>query len=299
MNSKQAMTMVPIFFAFALSVTSAGATQPADLSGTWNVVANPELDTCGGSTTATNNWLVADASGRINAQVSGETNWPTLVGAFSAGELRIGARIGTSTTHLTLRRVSANRLEGRRISAVITGGAACAVVYAITATRISTKSVDEQQPCEAADGEGQVRDKAAGKGVGKGFGKAAGPDKTAPSTQVKVLDLEGPVGASRATPIAPAEKAEIAKTLARKAGTMKQCYEAALRHDPKVAGKVHVRFRIGTEGKVVQAVPGGAEGDFADCLMAKFLAIDALPRLSAPSMFIQRYVFSAGPTLVE
>ncbi len=87
-------------------------------------------------------------------------------------------------------------------------------------------------------------------------------------------------------------KGDIAKKVASRAGAVKSCYEAALRDNPDVSGKVKVSFTVGTAGTVTDVTVSGATGGFQDCIEAKFKAIRGLPILTAPKQFSQSFVFT-------
>ena len=99
------------------------------------------------------------------------------------------------------------------------------------------------------------------------------------------LLLEGPAGVG---------KTEIAKVIRRKNRAIQRCYEAALRDNPNVGGKVGVSFVVGTAGTVTTVRVSGATGGFKSCIESKFKRIRGLPQLPAPQTFNQSYVFSKG-----
>ena len=88
------------------------------------------------------------------------------------------------------------------------------------------------------------------------------------------------------------KKAQVARVIARKGAAVRRCYEAALRVNPVLAGKVTVRFVVGTAGTVTSVTVMGISGDFKGCIERKFRAIRGLPMLSAPTPFRQSYVFT-------
>jgi outer membrane biosynthesis protein TonB len=89
-------------------------------------------------------------------------------------------------------------------------------------------------------------------------------------------------------------KTEIAKVIRRKNRAIQRCYEAALRDNPNVGGKVGVSFVVGTAGTVTTVRVSGATGGFKSCIESKFKRIRGLPQLPAPQTFNQSYVFSKG-----
>ncbi len=145
---------------------------------------------------------------------------------------------------------------------------------------------------EGAGGGGGSVEKV-GAGGGKGFGerksdiaKVDAPVKREAVAQIKLGGLDGDD--------AGGSKGDIGKAISRKAGVVKQCYEAALRDNPEIGGKVVVGFTVGTAGTVTAVNISGAEGGFSDCIRAKFMNIRGLPILAAPQNFSQAYVFSKG-----
>jgi outer membrane biosynthesis protein TonB len=130
------------------------------------------------------------------------------------------------------------------------------------------------------------------KGKGGGFGerktdvtKVEEPKKAEVAAKVSLGGLDG-------SDDGDGSKGDIAKKVASKAGAVKACYEAALRDNPDVSGKVKVSFTVGTAGTVTDVTVSGADGGFRDCIEAKFKAIRGLPILSAPKQFSQSFVFT-------
>ena len=130
------------------------------------------------------------------------------------------------------------------------------------------------------------------KGKGGGFGerkadvvKVDEPKKVEAQASVKLGGLDGDDGGD-------GSKGDIAKKVASKAGAVKACYEAALRDNPDVSGKVKVSFTVGTAGTVTDVTVSGADGGFKDCIEGKFKAIRGLPILAAPKQFSQSFVFT-------
>ena len=131
------------------------------------------------------------------------------------------------------------------------------------------------------------------KGKGGGFGerkaevaKVEEPKKVEAQASVKLSGLDGDDGGVEGS------KSDIAKKIAGKAGAVKACYEAALRDNPDVSGKVKVSFTVGTAGTVTDVTVSGADGGFKDCIEGKFKAIRGLPLLPAPKQFSQSFVFT-------
>jgi len=89
-------------------------------------------------------------------------------------------------------------------------------------------------------------------------------------------------------------KSGVAKVIRRKNSSIRRCYEAALRQNPGLSGKVKVQFTVGTAGTVTRVNVIGAGGDFAGCIKSKFSRIRGLPLLSSPQSFTQSYVFTKG-----
>ena len=88
------------------------------------------------------------------------------------------------------------------------------------------------------------------------------------------------------------KKDQVARVIARKQSAVRRCYEAALRNDPTLHGKVTVRFVVGSAGTVTEVTALGANGDFQACIERKFRAIRGLPMLTTPASFRQSYVFT-------
>lgn len=131
------------------------------------------------------------------------------------------------------------------------------------------------------------------KAQGKGFGerksdvaKVETAEKKEPVAAVKLSGLDGDDGGDGSS------KSDIAKKIASKAGAVKGCYEAALRDNPDVSGKVKVSFTVGTAGTITDVSVSGAEGGFKDCIEGKFKAIRGLPVIPAPKQFNQSFVFT-------
>jgi outer membrane biosynthesis protein TonB len=114
--------------------------------------------------------------------------------------------------------------------------------------------------------------------------KVSGPTKR--EKKVKISLNAGSLGGS-----GPA-KTEIAKVIRRKNRAIQRCYEAALRENPNVGGKVAVSFVVGTAGTVTSVRVSGATGSFQSCIVNKFKRIRGLPRLPAAQTFNQSYVFT-------
>lgn len=127
-------------------------------------------------------------------------------------------------------------------------------------------------------------------GKGGGFGK-----RKKNLTAVKAKKKEATVKVKLSTPElggSGAGKAGVAKVIARKNSAVRRCYEAALRDDPGLSGKVKVRFTVGTAGTVTSVSVLGASGGFSSCIKGKFSRIRGLPLLPAPQSFTQSYVFT-------
>ena len=89
-----------------------------------------------------------------------------------------------------------------------------------------------------------------------------------------------------------AGKSGVARVIARKNSAVRRCYEAALRQNPGLTGKVKVRFTVGTAGTITSVSVLGASGTFASCIKGKFSRIRGLPLLPSPQSFSQSYVFT-------
>ncbi len=87
-------------------------------------------------------------------------------------------------------------------------------------------------------------------------------------------------------------KSGVARVIARKNSAVRRCYEAALRQNPGLTGKVKVRFTVGTAGTITSVSVLGASGGFASCIKGKFSRIRGLPLLPSPQSFSQSYVFT-------
>ncbi len=86
------------------------------------------------------------------------------------------------------------------------------------------------------------------------------------------------------------DKTQIARKIAGRAKQVKACYEAALRDDPSVGGKIRVSFTVGTAGTITQVQIAGAQSALAQCIEAKFLAIRGLPILTEPRPYNQTFL---------
>lgn len=89
-------------------------------------------------------------------------------------------------------------------------------------------------------------------------------------------------------------KEGVAKVIRRKNSAIRRCYEAALRNNPSLSGKVQVQFTVGTAGTITRVNVIGAAGEFASCIESKFTRIRGLPLLTSPQSFNQSYVFTKG-----
>ncbi len=144
---------------------------------------------------------------------------------------------------------------------------------------------------EGGGGGGGTIEKVKGKGGGFGERKADvakvdAPVKKEPVAAVKLGGLDGDDGGDGSG------KDNIAKKVAGRAAAVKACYEAALRDNPDVSGKVKVSFTVGTAGTITDVTVSGAEGGFKDCIEGKFKSIRGLPLLPAPKQFNQSFVFT-------
>lgn len=144
---------------------------------------------------------------------------------------------------------------------------------------------------EGGGGGGGTIEKVKGKGGGFGERKADvakvdAPLKKEPVAAVKLGGLDGDDGGDGSG------KDGIAKKVAGRAAAVKACYEAALRDNPDVSGKVKVSFTVGTAGTITDVTVSGAEGGFKDCIEGKFRSIRGLPILAVPKQFNQSFVFT-------
>lgn len=124
----------------------------------------------------------------------------------------------------------------------------------------------------------------------KGFGKR---DSTKTKVQAQKREKKiaislsaGSLGGSGAG------KSGVAKVIRRKNSAVRRCYEAALRNNPGLSGKVSVQFTVGTAGTITRVNVIGAGGEFATCIKSKFTRIRGLPLLTSPQSFTQSYVFT-------
>ncbi len=85
-------------------------------------------------------------------------------------------------------------------------------------------------------------------------------------------------------------KEQIARKIASRANAVKGCYEAALRDNPDVGGKIRVNFTVGTAGTVTEVQVVGAVGGLADCIEAKFRGIRGLPLLPEARGYKQTFL---------
>ncbi len=128
------------------------------------------------------------------------------------------------------------------------------------------------------------------KGGGKGFGRRsrALPMRKKMEKKINVRLSAGTLGGSGAG------RHGVARVVARKNSAVRRCYEAALRRNPSLGGRIKVMFTVGTAGTVTKVVVAGAQGMFADCIKRKFSRIRGLPLLPEPADFSIPYIFSQG-----
>ena len=140
---------------------------------------------------------------------------------------------------------------------------------------------------EGSGGGGTIEKVKAGKRKGFTRSKAATKVKAKKAEKkIKVSLSAGAIGGSGSA------KADVAKVIRRKNSSVRRCYEAALRNNPGLSGKVTVSFTVGTAGTVTTVRVAGASGEFASCIESKFKRIRGLPLLSTPQSFNQSYVFT-------
>ena len=118
------------------------------------------------------------------------------------------------------------------------------------------------------DADGVVGDlSSGGGGGGGGFGPGGGGVGGGPPT----VSLGAPGGQSQAL-----DPAIIRRHVRRNIDKIQLCYEQELPGDPKLAGKVNVRFTIGADGKVIQASAAGMP-TVEDCVAAVISTIQFPP----------------------
>ncbi|GEM_PF-1490005 len=140
---------------------------------------------------------------------------------------------------------------------------------------------------EGAGGGGSIEEVKAGKRKGFKRSKAATKVKAKKKEKkIKVSLSSGSLGGSGSN------KGDVAKVIRRKNSSVRRCYEAALRSNPNLSGKVTVSFTVGTAGTVTSVRVAGAAGEFANCIKKKFKRIRGLPLLTTPQSFAQSYVFT-------
>ena len=136
-------------------------------------------------------------------------------------------------------------------------------------------------------GGGTIEQVAAGR---KGFGKRDNAETKVKAKKqekrIKISLSAGSLGGSGAG------KSGVAKVIRRKNSAVRRCYEAALRSNPALSGKVSVQFTVGTAGTITRVNVIGAAGEFESCIRSKFTRIRGLPLLSSPQSFTQSYVFT-------
>jgi outer membrane biosynthesis protein TonB len=143
---------------------------------------------------------------------------------------------------------------------------------------------------EGGGGGGGTIEKVKGKGGGFGERKADVAKVDAPVKKELVAAVK--LGGLDGEDDGGGGKSDIAKKIAGRAAAVKACYEAALRDNPDVSGKVKVSFTVGTAGTITDVTVSGAEGGFKDCIESKFKSIRGLPILTAPKQFNQSFVFT-------
>jgi outer membrane biosynthesis protein TonB len=89
-----------------------------------------------------------------------------------------------------------------------------------------------------------------------------------------------------------AGKDKIKRIVRRKNNAVRRCFEAALRDNPGLSGKVKVFFTIGGAGTITSTRVVGASGDFRACIERRLRSIRGLPQLKVPASFTQSYVFT-------
>lgn len=128
-------------------------------------------------------------------------------------------------------------------------------------------------------------------------GKRQGFKRSAADTKVKVVKKEKAIKVSLSSGALGGSgqgKDGVAKVIRRKNSSIRRCYEAALRNNPGLSGKVTVTFTVGTAGTITSVRVAGASGEFSTCITNKFSRIRGLPMLSTPQSFNQSYVFTKG-----
>jgi TonB family protein len=116
--------------------------------------------------------------------------------------------------------------------------------------------------------------KRSGSAMAKGAGKAAdigdlrgmkgaGDAKVDTGTKRQAVSVKGRVsikGSSRVVGDGVINKGAVSAVFRSRAGALRSCYERELKKNPKLGGKLIIRFMIGTAGRVTSASVGGSVG---------------------------------------
>ncbi len=89
------------------------------------------------------------------------------------------------------------------------------------------------------------------------------------------------------------DKSLIRKPIRAKLPQIRACYEKALEKDPKLEGKVVVKFVIGKDGKVSESSGTGLPV-VADCVANVVKTIAFQPNMPEPATVSYPFVFSPG-----
>ncbi len=157
----------------------------------------------------------------------------------------------------------------------------------------------------------QGREASSGPGAGlhlEGQGAPAGPEKIVgkrsfdprvPNAVPPPPKVERPVPViiihfpqDPSNPQSAAQRVQ--QVIARRVPALKRCYDAALRLDPAVEGKVRVHFVLGTAGMLTEVDVRGVAGRFEECIQGVFTQTHGLPVIEEPEAFDMNFVFSQG-----
>lgn len=103
------------------------------------------------------------------------------------------------------------------------------------------------------DTPGAFREPAAVQGGSVGAGNAAATT-SGPSTELRGASASGPAPDQITGPIGPGDAARLVQAQMPR---IRPCYETARAANPRLAGRVEVRFTIGRDGHVTQAIANG------------------------------------------
>ncbi len=106
---------------------------------------------------------------------------------------------------------------------------------------------------------------------------------------VNFSPLEGPE-------VGEGVKAGIAQSFARRAGSLKSCYEEAMRERPDPPSQLQIAFTVGVGGIVKVENIDRAQSDLDRCVASKLERIRGLPDLPVATRFTQEIRFTLVPT---